>query len=124
MPLWPFRRQLMRQGLAHAGGVAADQVELELLELVRGDDHGGELAEARVDAVDRAALGHDSVHHGPVLGHQGEGALVQDDALASGDARQQGGGEGLSIEADHAGTLRERVRARQRARARVSPATV
>ena len=115
---------VLRQGLTHTGGMAADQVELEQLELVRGNDHRGELAEARVDAIDRAALGHDAVHHGAVLGHQGQSARVQGDPLARGDARQQGGGEGLSIEPDHAGTLRERVRARQRAKASVNPATV
>ena len=115
---------VLRKRVAHARGMAADEVQLEQLQLVRCDDHRGELAEARVDAVDRAALGHDAVHHPPILGHHSEGGLVQDHGFARGDARQQRGGEGLSIEADHTASLGLRVRASTRARPRVRPATV
>ena len=113
---------VQRERVTHAGGVAADQVQLKLLELVWRDDHGSELAEAGVDAIDCAALGHDAIHHGPVLDHEGQGALVQGDALPTRDARQQRRGEGASIKVDHRGSLREMVRATSRARPRVSPA--
>ena len=102
--------------------MAADEVELQQLELVRGDDDGGELAEAGVDAVDGAAFGHDAVHHGPVLGHAGQGALVQRDSLPPGDARQQRCREGTSIETDHRTAFGEIVKASTRARPKVRPA--
>ena len=46
-----------RKRIAHAGGVAADQVGLELVEIVRRDANVGELAESGVDPVHRAPTG-------------------------------------------------------------------
>ncbi len=43
----------LRQGRADAGGVRADEVALEVADLVGADAHVGEHAEAGVDAVDR-----------------------------------------------------------------------
>ncbi len=112
------------QGLTHPGRMAAQQVELEQPELIVGDDHRGELAEAGVDAVDGAVFGHDLVHHRAVRRHPGQGRLIQDDALAGGDARQQGRREGAAVQEDHQASLGFRVRASISARPRVRPATV
>ena len=102
IPEWAFSRQLMRGGhqgpglllgqrLAHAGGMAADQVQLELGQLPGRDHHGGELAEPGVDAVDRPALVQDPLDDLAVLHHPGQRRGVEGDGLASGDARQGAG---------------------------------
>ena len=113
---------VLGQGIAHARRVAAHQVQLQLLQLIGGDHHRGELTEAGVDAIDRAAFGDDAVHHGPVLRDLPEGRLVQGDALAGRDAGQQGRGEGLAVQADHAGSLRGRVKASSRAKTMMTEA--
>ena len=82
---------LLGQRLAHAGGLAADQVQLQLGQLPGRDDHGGELAEAGVDAVDRPALVQDPLDDLAVLHHPGQRRGVEGDGLASGDARQGAG---------------------------------
>jgi len=56
----PARRE--RQRLADAGGVAEQQVGLQRRQLVVGDAHAGELPEAGVDAVHRAAGGDRVLH--------------------------------------------------------------
>ena len=52
-------------GVADAGGMAPDQVGLELVELVGRDPHVGELAEAGVDAVDRPPRGDGGLDQAP-----------------------------------------------------------
>ena len=92
------------QGLAHAGGVAAQQIELELGQLVRGDHHRGELAEAGVDAVDRAAFVQDVLDHLAVFHYPVQGGRIQGDMGATGDARQGAGVKASSGKADHGGS--------------------
>jgi hypothetical protein len=55
--------------LAHAHAVRADQVELQLLQLVLGDARAGQLAEAGVDAVDGGVAGGGLLHHGGAALH-------------------------------------------------------
>src|SRR2546422_9189873 len=51
------------EGLADAACVRAHEVHLELAHLLRRDAHGGELPEARVDAVSRLAGGQKLLDH-------------------------------------------------------------
>ncbi len=92
-----------RQGLPHPGGVAADQVQLELGQLVLGDDHRRELSEAGVDPIDHPLLGQDPVDDRPVLGHRLQGGPIQGDGGPGGDAGEGLGGQALAIQADHGG---------------------
>lgn len=90
-------------GLADAGGVGADEVELELLPLGRTDGDVGEGAEPSGDAVDGPALvGHHVVDALPALGHDSPrlGGEVDGEAVGN-DAVQLGEGEGPAVEAEH-----------------------
>ena len=54
-----------RERRPETGGMAADQVHLEAVELVGRDAHAGQLAEPGVDPVDRLPAGHGTLDEGP-----------------------------------------------------------
>jgi hypothetical protein len=56
--------RLLRERIADAGGVAPDEVELQLPELLARDHDVGELSEARRHAVNDAPFGDGTVDHG------------------------------------------------------------
>ena len=59
--------------IADSAGMAADQIGLELCELIGGDANVGQLAEAGVDAIDGFAGGEDFLNQGTAAGDAGEG---------------------------------------------------
>src|SRR5690606_19481005 len=90
-----------RERLAHARRVAEDEVALQKAQILPGDAHLRQVAEAGVDAVDRGLARGEPVDQGPRLaqpipGSGGQGHL----GTARCDALQLLEGEGISIEKD------------------------
>ena len=109
---------VLGQGRAHARGMAAHQVQLELGELGGRDHHGGELPEAGVDAVDGAPLGEDAVDDLAVLGHVRQGGLVQFHGTARSDGGKLDCREVLTIESNHCILLYKQIPSLQLAHSR------
>ncbi len=83
------------EGVADAGGVGADEVSLEIFEVVGGDAFVGKGTKAGVDAVVGEAVVEDGFEPGSALGDLGGGFVGEYDlsALAS-DGGDHCGGEG------------------------------
>ena len=62
-------RDRHRGGLAHARAMRQHDVALQFLQVLRGNAHAGQLAKARVDAIDRLAPGDDALHRRGTGGH-------------------------------------------------------
>ena len=101
------RRRLEREHQPHhrggerradADAVRADQVELQAFEPGGIDALAGELAEARVDAIDRRAALRRALHHGRAGAHPLARRLADDEPHAAGVDRLQ------LVERDRAGT--------------------
>jgi hypothetical protein len=91
-----------RQRRVHAGGMAAQQIQLQRREIGLVDSRLGEIAEAGVDAVDRRVAAGALVDHGARRGHaiarrgrQAHGGAV------IGDGEQVGDVEMIAVEEDH-----------------------
>ena len=89
------------QRFSHAGCVAADQIQLQIARLVGLDAHMRQLAEARVDAIDRVAPAHGGLD-GPAGGSDARQSLRRDrhgrDAAGDGDDVRDR--EGMAVECD------------------------
>ncbi len=89
----------LAERLAHAAGMAADQIGLELGEMVAGDADVSQLAKAGVDAVDGLPRGNDALDEGAARGHalargvsDGDGATIERNTFDFGKSK------GLAIE--------------------------
>ena len=66
---------------ANAAGMGAHEIYLQLCNLLRGDAHGSEFAEAGVDAVGGRAGGYEFVHHRARGFHALDGGRVKGDGF-------------------------------------------
>ena len=89
----------LAERLAHAAGMAADEVGLELGEMVAGDADVSQLAEAGVDAVDRLPRGDNALDKRAARGHAlARGVSDGDGTTFERDGFDFGKSEGLAIE--------------------------
>ncbi len=92
--------------LTDAGGMAADQVALQLGGLGRLDADVGQIAEARRDAVDGGAAADESFDHGPRRVHPLGGACGElDRSCGSSDLHDIGDRQVASGECERRGTI-------------------
>jgi hypothetical protein len=89
-----------RRGRARPGGVRQDDVALQGLQVRVADAYAGQLPKARIDAVDRRALGQDALDGRGAFGDHRRGAFVQPCGRAAIDGLPVGQADFTGVEDD------------------------